>query len=139
MVGGRRRHEHTGRPDGGQAGQSAGELVERGPVLHAVDAPLHDADDVAICLSIEYLIGRPEGEPVSWTTTKSIDVVFADVARELQRLGIYPGDRIFDATQMMRHFARTLAVPSRARAGAGGAPSDIGPIIELVGDQSVGD
>jgi hypothetical protein len=68
-------------------------------------------------------------------SAQPVDVVLTEVALHLQRLGMYPGDTVFDATVIVLGFLRAISIPLKARSGLGEAPADIGPVIEIVGSQ----
>ena len=88
-------------------------------------------DRDAISIAIESLAGDCRGV-VDWDSSDRPDEIFAKVAIELQKQGLYLGDSQFDPTVVIRKLVYSLRFAHAARSQGGVSGDVIGPLIEII-------
>ena len=85
-------------------------------------------------VGLSWAIEAPDGETletVDWPKGAALADVFYGIAESLQRLGHYPGDKLFDPVGAYAAIVRTLRLARQHRKD--GPVRDLGPIIEIFG------
>ena len=90
-----------------------------------------DGGPGSISISIESFAGHCRGV-VDWYSGDPPDEVFAKVAIELQKKGLYLGDRQFDPSVVIRKLIYSLRFAHAARSQGGVSADVIGPLIEII-------
>jgi len=87
---------------------------------------------------IQILLEDPSGKPldvvVAWSPGQLLSEVIANLAEDMKRQGVYPGDAAMDTAAVVRSLAATLQLAIEARGGVGGT-RELSHVVELVNER----
>ncbi|MCY3912027.1 MAG: hypothetical protein OXG43_02130 [Chloroflexi bacterium] len=105
--------------------------IDKNPALNGALDSQDSVDPELVSLTIESLSGEVFAR-VDWCSSDAPDRAFASVAFELQRLGMYFGDRQFDPSLIMRKLVYSLRFAHACRSHGNVGSEIVGPVIEII-------